>query len=180
MKKTMFAMLLVLLLITIVGCGNKPESADSSTMTPVTTPNPADIETTNSSTEPPLSVEPSPSADQAPTMMIQITAGENIITYQLNDSIAAKNLYAQLPLSLEVENYSNNEKIFYPPQPLDVSDAPQANGGLGVLAYYAPWGDVILFYDDFSRNNSLYELGQIVSGSEHIRNLTGTIEVSPV
>lgn len=43
---------------------------------------------------------------------VEGTAGENIV-FQLNDSIAAKALYEQLPLSIQVENYSNNEKIFY-------------------------------------------------------------------
>jgi len=123
----------------------------------------------------------SPTEDQTSGRRIQISAGDHVVTFQLNDSTAAQNLYAQLPLSLEVENYSSNEKIFYPPQPLDISDAPQASGGLGVLAYYAPWGDVIMFYDDFGRNGSLYELGQVVSGSEWIQSMKeGPITIEAV
>ncbi|KUP22582.1 hypothetical protein AWJ19_31770 [Paenibacillus sp. DMB5] len=114
-------------------------------------------------------------------MVIRISAEENVVIFRLNDSIAAKNLYEQLPLSLEVENYSNNEKIFYPPQSLDVSDAPLARGGLGVLAYYEPWADVIMFYDDFDPNGSLYELGQVVSGNEHIQSMKeGKISIEAV
>lgn len=179
MKKIIFAMLLALLLIAVVGCAKNSEPMITPAITPTIAPTPAESENTSNSTESPPSAEPSPPEEQSSAMMIQITAGEDVITYQLNDSIAAKNLYAQLPLTLEAENYSNNEKIFYPPQPLDVSDAPTAEGGLGVLAYYAPWADVILFFDDFSPNGSLYELGYVVSGSEHIRNLSGTIEIRP-
>ena len=51
-------------------------------------------------------------------------------------------------LTIEVEDYSTNEKIFYPPQALDTTDAPLAEGGAGVLAYYAPWGDVVMFCKD--------------------------------
>lgn len=36
-------------------------------------------------------------------------------------------------------------------QELDVSDAPEVNGEVGTLAYYAPWGDVVMFYGDFAR-----------------------------
>ena len=56
--------------------------------------------------------------------------------------------------------------------------APAASGGAGVLAYYAPWGDVVLFYDGFSENASLFALGRAVSGAESIRDLTGTVTVA--
>lgn len=182
MKKPIAAMLFALLLITVVGCSNAPEPAATPTAMPTITPSPAESGQTNTPAEPLSPAEPSQTEDEISAMVIRISAGENVVTYQLNDSIAAKNLYAQLPLSLEVENFGSNEKIFYPPQPLDVSDTPQASGGLGVLAYYAPWGDVILFYDDFSRNGSLYELGQVISGSEHIQSIKEgpiTIEAVP-
>ena len=46
-----------------------------------------------------------------------------------------------------------------------------------MLAYYAPWGDVVLFYDSFSGNDSLFQLGTIVEGEEDIYRLSGTIEL---
>lgn len=102
------------------------------------------------------------------------------VVYQLNDSPAADALLAQLPLTLEVEDFSTNEKIFYPPQALDTAGTPPAEGGAGVLAYYAPWGDVVMFYDRFSANPSLYELGQVVSGGELIGRMSGTVTIEPV
>ena len=48
---------------------------------------------------------------------------------ELNDSTAADFLYEQLPITTEVENYSTNEKIFYPSRELDTSDSPVAEGG---------------------------------------------------
>lgn len=106
---------------------------------------------------------------------IRIVAGENTIVFELNDSAAAKSLYQQLPLSLDVENFSSNEKIFYPPEKLDVTDTPQAASGVGTLAYYAPWGDVVMFYGDYSPNGQLYELGKAVSGTENIHGLFGIL-----
>lgn len=99
---------------------------------------------------------------------------------QLNDSTAAKGLYEQLPLTLEVKDFSTNEKTFYPPKELDVTDTPVANADKGTLAYYAPWADVVMFYDYFGTGNSLYELGEVVSGKENIENLQGTIIVEVV
>lgn len=117
-------------------------------------------------------------AEAAQARTIEVRSGETVVTYALEDNAAADALLAQLPLTIEIEDYSTNEKIFYPPQALETAGAPAASGGAGVLAYYAPWGDVVLFYDDFSENASLFALGRAVSGAESIRDLTGTVTVA--
>ena len=111
---------------------------------------------------------------------IAVTCGDLQVVYELNDSPAAQSLLSQLPLTVEVEDFSTNEKVFYPPQELDTTDTPLAVGGAGTLAYYAPWGDVVLFYASFSANGSLYELGEAVSGVENIGQMSGTITVETV
>lgn len=111
---------------------------------------------------------------------VAVTCGDLQVVYELNDSPAAQSLLSQLPLTVAVEDFSTNEKVFYPPQELDTSDTPLAEGGAGTLAYYAPWGDVVLFYDSFSANGSLYELGEAVSGVENIGQMSGTITVETV
>ncbi|HIQ99131.1 MAG TPA: hypothetical protein IAB23_05580 [Candidatus Scybalocola faecavium] len=114
------------------------------------------------------------------TMAQQITIqfGEHTVVYELNDSEAAQDLYDQLPLTVEVEDFSTNEKIFYPPNSLDTADVPLASNGSGTLAYYEPWGDVVMFYGDYSQNPSLYELGHVVSGGELVSEMAGTITIS--
>lgn len=109
---------------------------------------------------------------------IAVRFGDYEVIYELNDSSAAFDLLAMLPLSIEVEDYSTNEKIFYPEMTLDVSDTPLAASGVGTLAYYEPWGDVVFFYGKYDENASLYELGQAVSGAEYINMMQGTIEIS--
>lgn len=127
-----------------------------------------------------LDAENNEDADQeGEGMQIAITCNGNTVLFALNDSAAARGLFEQLPLSLQVEPFSSNEQTFYPPEPLDCSDAPLASDdGAGVLAYYGPWGDVVMFYGDFSGNSDLYRLGQAVSGVEHIAGMTGTVEIS--
>ena len=110
-------------------------------------------------------------------MRISVKSEEYEIIYELNDSKAARELYAQLPLTTEVEPFSNNEMTFYP-EKLDVADAPFSDGEPGSLSYYAPWGDVVMFYAPCAPNSSLYELGKAVAGAEYIENLSGTITVS--
>lgn len=114
------------------------------------------------------------------TSQISVTCGDVQVVYVLNDSPAAQSLLSQLPLTVEVEDFSTNEKVFYPPQELDTANTPLAEGGAGTLAYYAPWGDVVLFYDSFSANGSLYGLGEAVSGAESIGQMSGTITVAAV
>lgn len=117
------------------------------------------------------------STEETGSRQISVQFGENTVIYELNDSPAADSLYEQLPITTEVEDFSTNEKIFYPPQELDTSDSPVAEGGAGTLAYYAPWGDVVMFYDDYSANSSLFELGHAVSGGEQIGEMSGTIVI---
>ena len=111
-------------------------------------------------------------------MKISVSANGNTTVFELNNSPAARSLYDQLPLNIEVENYSDNEKIFYPPKKLDTTGTPQANAHrAGTLAYYAPWGDVVMFYGSFGSASGLYTLGHAVSGGRHIREMSGTARI---
>ena len=76
-----------------------------------------------------------------------------------------------------MEDYASNEKIFYPPEKLATVSALSANARRGTLAYYAPWGDVVMFYENFGKASGLYELGQVVSGEEYIQNMSGSIKI---
>lgn len=117
---------------------------------------------------------------EAEVMRIKVASKEYEIVFELNESQAAKDLYAQLPLNLEVKDFSTNEKTFYPPEELRVNDTPMANAEKGSLCYYSPWADVVMFYDDFGQGSSLYALGKVVSGKDDIEKLTGMIEITAV
>ena len=111
-------------------------------------------------------------------MRITVTSNGNAVVYALNDSGASKSLYTQLPMTIDVENYGGIEKIFYPPKKLNTADTPLVKGAnAGTLAYYAPWGDVVMFYASFGSAAGLYELGHVVYGREHIQDLSGTVGI---
>ncbi len=112
---------------------------------------------------------------------IQVSDEDQTILFELNDSAGAKSLYEQLPLTIQIEDYGGNEKIFYPPQKLETEDTPLTEGGgAGGLAYFEPWGNVVMYYGDFGSYSELYELGKAVSGSEAIGELSGEVFVEAV
>lgn len=112
---------------------------------------------------------------------VQITMedGSSVI-FELNDSPVATSLYNQLPLSVDLEDYAGSEKIFYPPEELDTSNSPIAQGPAGTLAYYAPWGDVAIFYSECNGSTGLYELGEAISNTELIPIMSGKAQIEAV
>nr|WP_320049187.1 cyclophilin-like fold protein [uncultured Desulfuromonas sp.] len=113
------------------------------------------------------------------TMKISVHANGTITVFELNDSPAAAALYEQLPLECPVEDFASNEKIFYPPNKLTTSDTPLVSKApVGALAYYAPWGNVVMFYQPFGSAPGLYALGHAISGQEQIRTMSGTLQIA--
>ena len=114
------------------------------------------------------------------SMKMTVKSGDTTVVFELNNSPAAQSLAAQLPLTIEVQPFSANEQTFYPPVALNTVGTPAITGArAGTLAYYAPWGDVVMFYEDFSGGSGgLYELGKAVEGADAIRSLSGTITVT--
>lgn len=47
-------------------------------------------------------------------MQIRVQNNDLKVDFQLNESPAAKTLIEQLPLTLDIDNFGGNEKIFYP------------------------------------------------------------------
>lgn len=117
-------------------------------------------------------------AAPAPGIRIRVSTNDQVIVFALNDSQAARDLVAQLPLAIDVENYGRHEKIFYPPRKLSTEGTPLAkNVQPGTLCYYAPWADVVMFYGSFGSASGLYELGHAIEGAESIRTLNGVIAI---
>lgn len=115
-------------------------------------------------------------------MKIKVTDGDShTVVFELNQTSAAKSLYGMLPLSVDVSNYSNNEKIFYPPTAIEYgSDCIEGPCPVGTLALFSPWGNVVMYYGAASQYTGLYIMGTAVEGVEQISQLTGTITVEKV
>lgn len=102
--------------------------------------------------------------NEVKTMKLKISIGENVLHAELYDNATVKDLIVQLPLTVQLEDYANNEKIFYPDPKLSKEGAPDGyKPSAGDITYYAPWGDVAIFYKDFSYSKGLISLGKIES-----------------
>lgn len=115
-------------------------------------------------------------------MQIRIRAGDKTITAQLEDSAAARDFAALLPINLMLKDYASTEKIADLPRKLSTEGSPPGTDPMvGDITYYAPWGNLAIYYRDFSYSRGLVRLGRIEGGAEAVRSLEGqvTIESSP-
>ena len=77
---------------------------------------------------------------------INVTDGSHSVTFELNGTSAAQALYDMLPVTKEVQNYSTNEKIFYPETAISYgSDCIEDDCPAGTLALFSPWGNVVMY-----------------------------------
>lgn len=170
----------LLLAVMLTACTGKSKETAPRTVTAATNAESKETQTqAETKTEPETEEPEKETLKENEDLRISVQGNGHTIVFQLNDSAASRSLYNQLPLSLEVEDYSSDEKIFYPPKKLDIGDTPLTEGGkAGGLAYFSPWGDVIMYYGDFGSYSGLYDLGSAVSGSEWIQELSGEILIS--
>jgi hypothetical protein len=111
-------------------------------------------------------------------MMIKVSDGAHAATFRLEDTTAARSLYAKLPFTVKVENYSDNEKIFYPPSKIESGgDEIERSCPAGTLALFSPWGNVVMFYGQAPKYPGLYVLGKAVSGGGDIAAMSGSVTV---
>ena len=105
--------------------------------------------------------------DEASTVKINIRVGDRVIPATLNGSKAAQDFASLLPLSMTLEDYASTEKISDLPKRLSTEGAPRGfDPSAGDITYYAPWGNLAIFYKDFSYSNGLVSLGTLDSGVE--------------
>lgn len=96
-----------------------------------------------------------------------ITVGTTVLTATLADNPTARDFAALLPLTLTLRDYAGTEKISDLPRKLATTDALTGyQPAAGDLTYYAPWGNLALFYQDFSYSNGLILLGRLDAGWE--------------
>ena len=127
---------------------------------------------------PALAADPSPSSTEARTMKIRMTINGQVTTATLDDNATARDFLSLLPLTLTLEDYASTEKIAYPPRRLSTEGAPAGiDPEVGDIAYYAPWGNLALFYKDFGYSAGLIRLGRFDGGVEII-NARGRLKVT--
>lgn len=94
--------------------------------------------------------------------MIEMVSGARRWRVRLADSPSSRDFLVQLPLKLTLKDYAGTEKIADLPRKLTREGAPAAITPIkGDVTFYAPWGNLAIFYEDGQHSPGLVHLGRI-------------------
>jgi hypothetical protein len=136
-----YALVLALLATTsLAACGGADEDGDEAAgepdaITPAPSPSPSRAS----------GDQDAGASDGTP---IRITFGDTELTARLHDNATARDLAAQLPLTLTFRDHNNVEKTAPIPRELSLEGAPGGHDpAAGDIGYWAPDGDLVFYYD---------------------------------
>lgn len=110
-------------------------------------------------------------------MNIRIILEDQVLTATLENTPAARQFADMLPIDLTLEDYHGIEKVADLPSRLETDDAPEGHKpSMGDITYYAPWGNLAIFYRDFGYSKGLVSLGHIESSLSSLEG-SGPISV---
>ncbi|WKB36333.1 cyclophilin-like fold protein [Terrilactibacillus sp. S3-3] len=91
---------------------------------------------------------------------IRLTFNNQEIVMNMRDNPTTRDLLKRLPLTLKFEDYSGAEKIGHLSHSLTTSGAPSGRDpSVGDIAFYAPWGNIALYYHDVSYYDGIIPMG---------------------
>ncbi|WP_406090608.1 cyclophilin-like fold protein [Streptomyces sp. NBC_01013] len=103
-------------------------------------------------------------------MRIRLTIGGHSLAAALNDSATARDFAALLPLTLDLDDFQHTERIADLPRALSTDGAPASSDPkAGDLAFYAPWGNLALFYRDGHPSPGLVVFGRLTDRDDTTR-----------
>ena len=115
---------------------------------------------------------------QGDIMKIRLKVGDTVLTATLIESATTRDFISLLPLTLTLKDYAETEKISDLPKRLFTESAPSGSDpSVGDITYYAPWGNLAIFYRDFGYSSGLVILGKIDSGIKAL-NVLGSVKVT--
>ena len=116
------------------------------------------------------------SADQT---AFRIVIGDTVLTGHLFDNAAARDLAAQLPLSVTFRDLNAAEKTAPLPRKLIVDGMPAgADPHVGDLGYWAPGGDLVFYYGDVGYWTGIMRLGEIDGDVQAIARQSGDLSAT--
>lgn len=102
-------------------------------------------------------------------MKIRIIIDGTELSATLEDNAAARDFAAMLPMDITLEDYHRTEKIYYLPSRLSTDGMPDGvDPDVGDITYFAPWGNLALFYRDFGYSRGLIRLGRVETNVERL------------
>ncbi len=169
------------IVLSVTGCGGE---AQRSVAPPFGPASPTAV--TNSTAPDPSSPEP-PRGASAPTASegtpIRVTIGQTVLTGRLSNNATARDLIAQLPLTLTFSDLNRLEKIAHLPRGLSMDGVPRGDDPQPRdIGYYAPWGNLVFYYGDVGYWDGIVRIGRFDGNMDVIQGQTGdftaTIELA--
>jgi hypothetical protein len=148
-------LLALLATISLSACGGGDEDGDQATGAPgASTPDPSPSPSPASGDQ-----DANNSSEGTP---IRITFGDTELTARLYDNATARDLAAQLPLTLTFRDHNNVEKTAPLPRELSLEGAPEGHDpAAGDIGFWAPDGDLVFYYDsDAPFFNGIVRIGE--------------------
>ncbi len=109
---------------------------------------------------------------------VKLTFNNEVAIVNMYDNPTSRDFLSQLPLTITLEDYAGTEKISYLSKKLSTEEAPSGSDpSVGDFAYYAPWGNLAIYYKDFGYSNGLITLGKIESGLENLETMKDNFTV---
>jgi hypothetical protein len=111
---------------------------------------------------------------------IRMRMGDQTVTATLNNSEAARDLVAMLPLSIHMRDHLRREKTGRIPGPLSEHTEGSRTYESGDLGYWRPGGDFVIFYrhDGLTiPSPGIVLLGKVDSGAD-LFDVPGTVDVT--
>ncbi len=106
---------------------------------------------------------------------ITIRIGDSVLPARLRDNSTARDLIAQLPLTLDFRDFNGVEKIARLPQPLTMNGVPKGDDPEPRdIGYYAPSRNLVLYYEDVGYWKGIVRLGVVDGDMDVIREQTGS------
>ena len=120
---------------------------------------------------PPDSISGGQDATTAGTT-IRIELGGAQLAGRLDDTPTARDLAAQLPLTLTFRDHNGVEKTAPLPRELSREGAPDGHDPVaGDIGYWAPGGDLVFYYDtDAPFFDGIIKVGELESGTQAVEN----------
>ena len=105
---------------------------------------------------------------------IRVIIGDTVLTGRLWDNATARDLIAQLPLTLIFSDLNGLEKIASLPRKLSTEGVPEGDDPFPrEIGYYAPWSNLVFYYGDVGYFSGIVRIGQFDGNMDAITSQTG-------
>jgi hypothetical protein len=112
------------------------------------------------------------------SMKLKIAIGQTVLTATMYDNPTSADFISLLPLTLTLQDYAATEKVSDLPKKLTTKDAPAGyKPSVGDITIYAPWGNLAIFYKDFSYSSGLIVVGKI-DGDLSVLKQPGSVQAT--